>query len=238
MSRWIVADTTVVPGAGARAWAVALDDSRRIMAPFNEVAVYDDGGRLLAASPAAFDVLPRVAARLRGGGWRSGDVGLRLAADVDTAGLPYAPARPVARRTVTITNYGWAVQFARDERRLHIGAGTRERALADDVGMNVTVTTDDLDAEAVVAGAVENVGDTAVVAAGYAAEQVAAVRVVFDDGAWLEVPTRDVTEAEPPMSSRVWTVHATREPSTTVRAATHYEALDRQGDIITRVPAS
>jgi hypothetical protein len=140
--RWIVTRTTAVPGADARAWAVALRDVSWITAPLDEVAVYDDRGRLLAAAPAAFEVLPRAAAELRGGGWRSADIGQRLTADADHAGLPYGPSQPVAEHTVMITNYGWAVQFARDQRRLHIGAGTRERAIAGDVAMDAAVTTD------------------------------------------------------------------------------------------------
>lgn len=75
------------------------------------------------------------------------------------------------------------------------------------------------------------------VAAGYAADDVAAVRITFDDGAWLTIPTPDVTEAGPSMRSRVWAVHATTERSDATRTPTYYEALDRRGDIVTRVPA-
>ena len=235
--RWIVTDTTAVPGADLRAWAVAVDDLSWIATPFDEIAVYNARGRLLAAAPAAFSFLPNAAAELRGGGWRTADIGQRLTADLDPTGMPFEPARPVARRTVTISNYGWAVQFARDERRLHIAAGTRERAIAGDVGKDLAMTATDLDADAAVAGTVERVGNKAVVAAGYAAEDVATVRIIFNDGAWLNIPTRDVTEARPPMSSRVWAVHATTELSSAARTPTHYEALDHRGDIIERVPA-
>lgn len=234
---WIVTDTTAVAGADLRAWAFAVDDLSWMATPFDEIAVYDDRERLLAAAPAAFAVLPGAAAELRGGGWRTGDIGQRLTADDDPTGMPFEPARPVARRTVTISNYGWAVQFARDEGRLHIAAGTRERAIAGDVSKDVAATATDLDADAAVAGTVERVDNKAVIAAGYAADDVAAVRITFDDGAWLKIPTRDVTEARPPMSSRIWAVHATTEPSDAARTPTYYEALDHQGDIVTRVPA-
>lgn len=235
--RWIVTRTTAVSGADARAWAVALRDLAWITAPLDEVAVYDDRGQLLAAAPATFDMLPRAAAELRGGGWRSADIGQRLTADADRAGLPYGPPQPVAEHTVMITNYGWAVQFARDQRRLHIGAGTRERAIAGDVAMDAAVTTD-LDADAIVTGTVEAVDSRSIVAAGFADLHVTAVRIVFDDGAWLEVPTRHAADATPSMLSRVWAVHATREPSDTARAVAYYEALDQRGHIVGHVPAN
>jgi len=234
---WIVADTAEVPGADGHGWAVALDDISWITTPFEEVAVYDSGGRLLAASKAAVGVLPRAAAGLRGGGWRSADVGQRFTADADVTGLPHGPSDPVANRTVTIAGYGWAVQLAREQRRLHLGGGPRELARAGDVRVDVAVTRTGLDPNAVVAGAVERGSGGDIVAGGYAADHVATVRIVFVDGAWLAVPTRTAAEAIPEMSSRVWAVAATGTSSEPARVVAHYEALDRHGDVIARVPA-
>jgi len=56
-------------------------------------------------------------------------------------------------------------------------------------------------------------------------------------GAWLAVPTRTAAEAIPEMSSRVWAVAATGTSSEPARVVAHYEALDRHGDVIARVPA-
>jgi len=65
------------------------------------------------------------------------------------------------------------------------------------------VTWAGLDADAVVTGTAESGSGADIVAAGYAAEHVETVRVVFADGAWLEVPTRTVAEAMSAKSSRV-----------------------------------
>ena len=84
------------------------------------------------------------------------------------------------------------------------------------------------------AGAVEGDSDGGIVAGGYAAEQVDAVRIVFDDGAWLEVPTRVIAEPAP-APFRVWAVRATRPSADASRAAAYYEAVEEDGGVIARV---